>query len=655
MLLSMELEEEMREDSDDEVIILSDNLQEALEVGSKELNTDIAGLDYEIMEKGHPGIFGWGRIPYKIHIRRMVEDNRWKDLDDLHVSLDYGSSSGSYDENAKIAINGDAKIRIYKQGVFLKILNPRGDGKKIPVERVMEKIIRAGVLNYEKSIVEKEVKHPSENYIKIGPWVPKPEADSTLAVEVSPDEMKAFITISSPRPGGKHLTFKDIKAALNASNVVDEIMEEDIEDALENEKYSQTIVAASGIRPQNGSDGFIDYKVRIDKTIEFKEDERTGKVDFLKKDLVENVVQGQILAELMPAEKGVEGHTVTGKIMPAKDGAPTTLKPGKGTLVSEDGKTLQAEINGQVVFIAGKINVEEVYTVGGDVGLETGNLMFIGSINIRGSVDDNMNVKAAGNITVGGNVQKSLIEAEGDIIVKQGILGRDGAHIESTSGSLFAKFIQNATISVDKDVVVEEAIMHSKIDAGRKVIANGRRAQIVGGEVMVGEEIRVKQLGAQASTPTMIVVGTNPKILQQINSLSEIEKDAVTKLQKVEKNIKTLYQQKETQPETFNSEKEEILAKQLSFQDTITERVQDVQNEKLQLSEYLEVLSAGGKVHVEKTLFPGVTIEINGAKFEVKDEYNHVTLMEENGNIKIVPYQEDANEVKDWRKSRRKR
>lgn len=649
----MELQDELMEDADDEVIVLSDNLQEALDVGSRELQTDISTLDYEILEKGSNGIFGWGRLPYKIHIRKMKEDDRWNDLDDLNVSLQSVDGSLIGNDNTVIKIDGDVKVRIYKQGVFLKVTHPRGDGKKITFERIQERIARAGVLNYDRKVIEKEAKKPSENYIKIGPWVPKPEADSTLAVEVAPDEMKAFITISSPRPGGKHLTLKEIKAALSASNVVYGILEEDIENALEDEKYSQTIVAAQGIRSENGKDGYIDYKVRIDKTIEFKEDEKTGKVDFLQKDLVENVVQGQILAELIPAGMGTEGKTVTGKIIPAKDGIPTTLKPGKGTMLSEDGNTLQAEINGQVVYVAGKINVEEVHTVPGDVGLETGNIMFIGSINVRGSVNDNMNVKAAGNITVGGNVQKSLIEAEGDIIVKQGILGRDGANIESTSGSLYAKFIQNATISVDKDVIVEEAVMHSKIDAGRKVVATGRRAQIVGGEVMVGEEIRVKQLGAQASTPTLIVVGTNPKILQQINHLTDIEKDAEVKLQKVEKNIKTLNAQKESQPENFTSDKEEILVKQLSFRDTITERIQDVQNEKLQLSEYLDVMSSGGKVHVDKTLFPGVTIEINGAKFDVKDEYNHVTLMEENGNIKILPYEEDPNEPKDWRKRKR--
>lgn len=639
--------------ADDEVEILADSLQQALEIASRELNASLDALDYQILEKGSKGMFGMGRTPYRVLVKVLEEDHsKYSDIDGMDVSLSEGKHTvvGADGEIIE-SRDGRALVRIYRHGVHVRITPARGAGEPVDLETVLEKIKRAGVLKYDRKKVEKAVNEASDEPVKIAEFVPKPEADSTLVVEVAPDKMKATITVSPPRPGGRHLLPSEVINALKGSGVVYGFKEEEIENVLDNEIYSTPMTAAEGDQPKDGDDAYIDYKVRIDKTVEFKEDE-SGRIDFLSKDLVENVVQGQVLAELVPAQKGRPGRTVTNQILPAEDGKSTEMIPGKGTILSDDGRKIIAERNGQVVYRAGRLNVEEVYTISGDVGLDTGNIMFLGSVVVRGSVTDNMQVKAAGNIEVGGSVQKSQLEAEGDIVVRQGIQGRDGALIESTTGSLYAKFIQNTKVSVEKDLIAQEGILHSYIDAGGKIHLGGKRAQIVGGEIMAGEEIRVKQLGAQASTPTRVVVGTNPKILRQIKQLDKVKENAQEKLDKVEQNIRTLNMQKSNHADTFTEEKEEMLVKMMSFQDKLKERLEEAKGEQEQLQEYLEMLSSEGAIHVEKTLYPGVTVEINGAIFEAKDEYTHVTLVEENGNIKIMPYQDSEENKKDWRKRR---
>ncbi|RME88737.1 MAG: DUF342 domain-containing protein [Candidatus Hydrogenedentota bacterium] len=654
-LLAMDFQDadhETETEVPEELEVLADSLEQALEIGATELQTDISNLDYEILQKGNKGILGVGRIPYKVRIRKMEEDNRWADLEGMDVSLNKAGEQGEVQEEIVQNENGRALVKIYKSGVFLKVIPPKGDGRPVDVESAIDKLHRSGVVKFDRSQVEKAVKEATGELVKVAEYTPRPDADSTLTVEIAPDEMSATVVISAPRPGGRHLTVEEVIAALKASGVEYGFDKEAIEKALDNEQYGVPIIAAKGDKPQDGKDAYIDYKVKIDKKVEFKEDE-SGRVDFLQKDLVENVVQGQVLAELIPAEKGKPGRTIKNRIIPAKDGKPMEMKPGKGTILSQDGRQIIAEKNGQVVFRGGKLMVEEVYTVTGDVGLDTGNIMFLGSVVVRGSVTDNMKVKAAGNIEIGGNVQKAELEAEGDIVIRQGVQGRDGARIETTGGSITAKFIQNAHIIAEKDLYVSEAIMHSKVEVGGKIVLAGKRAQLVGGEVMAGEEVRCKQLGAQASTPTLVVVGTNPKILQQIKQLEKIKAGAEEKLTKIEQNVRTLNHQKMTQKESFPPEKEEMLVKMLSAQEKLNERLKEADNEIAQLREYMAMLAQNGKVHVEKTLYPGVTIEINNARFECKDEYNHVTLIEENGNIKIVPYEEDKTK-QDWRKRRRR-
>ena len=183
--------------------------------------------------------------------------------------------------------------------------------------------------------------------------------------------------------------------------------------------------------------------------------------------------------------------------------------------------------------------------------------------------------------------------------------------------------------------------MHSKIQAAGKVICKGRRGQIMGGEILAGEEVRVKQLGAQASTPTLMVVGMNPKILQQKRDLERLEEESKEKVQKVEQNIRTLKWQKQSARAKFPPEKEEMLERMLETQTKLTQRIKEIKEEKPKIEGYLSQLSNSSAVHVEKTLFPAVTIEINGARFISKEEYNRITLIEEGGNIKMLPYQED--------------
>lgn len=648
-LLALEMEdvESASNEIPSEIEVYADSIKEALIIGSQAIMTPMSQVEYEILSKGSSGIMGFLRTPYRIVVKKSSphDTSKWDDLDDIDVSLNTGVKVNDFGEEVEPDIDGRCFVRVYSTGIFLNIVPPKGKGHPVTQDLVFDTLIRTGIQNYDKSAVERAIKNKQTEPVKIGNYVPRPHADSSMTMDIAPDEMSASVIISSPRPGGRHLMVKDIINALKKANVEYGFQEESLQKALDNDRYGETLIVAKGDIPINGKDGWIDYKVRISKKIEFKEDE-SGKVDFLAKDLIENVVQGQVLAELMPPEKGKPGKTIFNKILPATNGVPIDLKAGKGTILSENGTQLIAEKNGQVVFVGGRINVEENYTVGGDVGLDTGNIMFLGSVTIRGSVSDNMEVKAAGNIEVAGTVQKCHLEAEGDIIVRQGIVGRDGAVIESTTGSVFAKFVQNTFISVEKDVIVAEGILHSKIYAGSKIICNGKRAQIVGGEIMAGEEVRVKQLGAQASTPTVVIVGTNPKILQQITQLDNIQKQAKEKLDKIEQNIRTLTVQKTTQGEEFNESKELMLNKMIAGKEKLHERLVETESEKKQLQEYLQILAARGKVHVEKTLFPGVKIIINEAEFTVNDEYNHVTLIEEHGNIKIMPYEEEGGAKK---------
>ena len=631
----LEVDKANTEEVKDKVEVVGATIASCLNRASEFLNVDLASLDYEILEKGQKSFLN--SVPYRILVSVLPEENPYADLEEFGIALGVGDRMMDETLDQYVTpkhVDGRVLVRIYRSGVFLTVFPPLGDGRKVDLNQALMRIQQTGVNNFDNQRVDECIKEPAGEPIKIAEYEPKPQADSSVKVEIAPDEMKAIIKVQAPKPGGRHLEVQDVINAVKSYGVVLGIKEDEIERALIEDRYMQDIISAEGIPPKHGQDARIDYKVNIHKDVAFEEDS-TGKVDFKKLNLVENVVVGQILAEKIPATRGQPGRTLMNRIIDARDGKDIELKQGKGTILSEDKTRLIAEINGQVVFSNNKIAVEPVYRVVGDVGPKTGNIMFLGSVVIGGNVLDNYEVKAAGNVEIAGVVQKAKIEAEGDIIVKSGILGREGAHVESTGGSLVAKFIQSAKVIAAGDVTVQEGILHSDVEAGGKIWCNGRRAQINGGNIRATKEVRAKMIGSKAYTETNVVVGRNPRILAQCEELAEMLNENEEKRRKLEKEIATLEAREKSDPDSFGDEQKERLEKSRNSMKKLLRKQKDLQEESQKLDEYLNELGEEGKVHAEREVYPGVTVTIKDASQQIADTYKAITMRYDNGYVKF--------------------
>jgi uncharacterized protein (DUF342 family) len=157
-----------------------------------------------------------------------------------------------------------------------------------------------------------------------------------------------------------------------------------------------------------------------------------------------------------------------------------------------------------------------------------------------------------------------------------------------------------------------------------------------------------------AATPTKVIAGVNPRAMQQLKQIAQIEKQLKEKLEQTEINLRTLQQQKAAAPEAFSEAKEEQLVKTIAFRDKLNERLREAMIEAANIAEYMKEAQSAGAVHVEKTVYPGVTIEINGASFVVQDEYNNVSFVEEAGRINIIGYIPPGEDDKYFQKRRRK-
>lgn len=615
--------------------VIAYSIEEGLETASRRLGAGIADLEYEILEKGSNGFLGIGKKPFRLLIKRSVPEIPLE----LQQLTRMTEKQAREEKKAVEDRDGYFKLRATKKGILLIVHPPKGRGKRVSFQEVQNAVYQRQLTDVDPKVLQRIVERPDGRPLKLGEWQANPELDGKFSLEVTDDEMKAFLTLIPPRRNGRIVEYDDIYAELEKKAIVSGIREDVINEAIENDKYNQPILIAEGQPPEDGLDAQIDYKFRVEKEIKLAEDEK-GKVNFKELDLIENVVVGQILAKKLPARKGTAGKTITGRELPAKDGKDVAIIVGKNTKLNDDKTELIAEINGQVVYTKGKVSVEPVFEVKGDVSMETGNIVFLGTVIVRGNVEDGFSVKASGNIEVKGSVGRAQLEAEGDIIIKQGLLGKDSAVIIS-GNDIIAKFIEHAkSVESARDVIVAEGILHSFVDAGKRVICNGKRAIIAGGRIRAGEEINAKTIGSPSFTETQVEVGFDPKTRQQLLDLSEEMRTGKDRIRELAMNINTLDSQRRSAGGRLSMEKEELLIKMMEEREQISSKLKKVEEQISEIRSYFASIEEKGRIAAQKEVFPKVKLIIKDAFLEVKDSFKYVTFIQEAGNIKVLPYQE---------------
>ncbi len=617
------------------VQVAGPTLEEALLQASIELNIPLKQIEYEVLDKGSRGTFGVGKKDC-ILIAYEVKKEEEKILAPEDFEFSFGAEGAGMSKPADA--DGEAIIRLYADGAWLKVTPPIGKGRKINDKIVIENLHNRTVRQYDHALISRVVKRAEATFVKVGEFLYNPANDSILTVDITDFEMKAYVIVSPPGPGGADLGKEQILGFMKNNSIVHGVKEEAIDEFLDHPEHGKPILVAEGTKPENGKDAKIIYNFEIDRS-KIKLKEKNGRVDFKEMNLVQNVVEGQALAKKVPYEEGTTGRTVTGKLLPAKSGKDVKLNVGKNCRLSEDGMTVIAGINGQVILAAEKINVEPIYVVEGDVDLHSGgNVVFLGTVLVKGSVDDGFKVKAAGNIEVMGNVGKCELDAEGDIIVHQGITGKGGGDVHS-GRSVWAKFIENARIEASEYVVASEGIINSQVNANKMIICQGKRATIVGGKLRAVEHIHAKTLGSVAGSETILEVGYDPASKSRLAEMEETTDVIDKEIEEIILNIRTL-QNIQREKKKLPEDKAAYLVALTEKHSELSVRKEELLEEIEKLQQYLSSLRTIGKISASGKVFPGVKISIKEAALEVRNEFKAVTFINELSMVKMTKFEE---------------
>lgn len=352
--------------------------------------------------------------------------------------------------------------------------------------------------------------------------------DGQIIVETAKDKMQASMTLVAPW-GGKPIVLPDILRALKSHDITMGLSRLKIESMLKklpHLKAGESIngVIAVGKAAVNGRHAKIERKVPLARERLLHPQEREdGTVDMRNLGSVVMVSPNDVLMEISPATPGTLGYTVLGDVLQPKVGKELSMTAGEGTHIDPNDHTkLIATVAGQPVEINNGMQVDDVLQIK-EVNVGYGNVDFKGSVMITGDVCEGMVVRSSGDITVMGFVESATLEADGDITVSKGVLGRQLAGDQLSTkiyaqGQISAQFVQYSELKCDKDILVTKQLLHSHSETKSKLIvsdATGRRGDLIGGRAYAEKGIEAVTIGATADTKTEILCAMNLDTLKQ--------------------------------------------------------------------------------------------------------------------------------------------
>jgi hypothetical protein len=165
----------------------------------------------------------------------------------------------------------------------------------------------------------------------------------------------------------------------------------------------------------------------------------------------------------------------------------------------------------------------------------------------------------------------------------------------------------------------------------------GRRGVIMGGRIRAGEEISAKVVGSKIDTPTVLEVGVEPKVREEIKKLSKQIKMEKRKFQRIKLEIKGLLALKEKLGDKFPPEKEELLAAHLMAQNLLMEKLRDASEGISRTYQELST-SPAGRILVSGIIYPGVRVTIRIITMYIQEEYKYVCFSVKGNKIEVIPY-----------------
>lgn len=422
------------------------------------------------------------------------------------------------------------------------------------------------------------------------------------------------------------ITAEELKHFLASQQIVYGLHEDTLSNIVNQVCIDQfPLPIAAGTMPVHGKDGYIMHDFHNGNEKNLHQDSNNFR-DVMQ---IPNVHENdKLAAEVLPT-KGMPGKNISGIRIPPRPGKKMDVRAGKNVYFNEGNRSYYAKTEGQVSIHAQLIEVHERYSVHETLSMKTGNIDFVGSVEIYGDVPTGYTVQARGDIRVFGLVEGATLIAGGSIYISEGFAGIDKGTV-TAGGDVYVSYVNQGTIRSEQSIFVENSILHSTCTARKTITC--QYGNVIGGSLTAGYCIQAHAIGNRLQTKTKIAITAN-------DSMYSEEKKVKEQLGKNQKNIDQL--------QLLGSKlKEQTPIKDPNLRITVLRQknsLQHAMNEQNELQKKLEQLQGShfydGHAHVtvQKTLYANVTISFGKYERTVQKAYAHVTCCFRENDVTIIP------------------
>lgn len=540
------------------------------------------------------------------------------------------SEKGIVRERYGIKMNGYFQLLIENRGTSVELYPPTNGGDTIRVAELRAYLDRVGIPYDPMAINSALYQLKDEKIVLFLHPTRIPEVDEKCEVMISSDKLSAYIRFYPASNMGKELTEAYVKELIRDARVTHGINEEAITNAVAHKVYCTDIEIAKGKLPTAGRDATINYYFDTNNVArpELRED---GSVDFFKLNTLHHCTKGQVLAEIIPEERGENGVDVFGTVALAREVKKAKFNHGRNLQISEDGLKLMSMVDGHASLVDGAVFVSDVYQVE-NVDPSTGNIEYHGNVEVRGNVCENFQIKTDGDVFVNGVVEGAYIEAGGNIVIARGMHGQNKGKLVA-GGNIIAKFISVAEVNA-KGFVEAEQILNANVVAGLEVHAEAGKGLITGGKIVAKKAVNLKNAGSAMGATTIIEVGCDPEAKKQSVSLQKSIAERTKSVAQMKQVLAALSKKLQSGAKLTPDQ----VANLKQIQKNLKEEQDLLQMELGQLQEYEEMLKFDENAHIDVrgTMYQGVAVTVSGVNMAIKSEYTFCRLVKKGADIASV-------------------
>jgi len=323
-------------------------------------------------------------------------------------------------------------------------------------------------------------------------------ADKLYEIEITPDKKAAYLTVFNFAGLNKEAIFYDmVNKNITAGTLI-----KNISRIFDEQISSEKVIIARAREPQNAEPEQLEFL--LDMSIRPKE---IGfRVDFYDMNYIKDVCRGTPVIRLMAARPTQRGFLINGAPVLSSKGYqmfPSTALSNIELLPDKEGWQIGvAAIDGSISVTESEISIINKISVNRNLDLNVGSLISLYSdIEICGDVKDGFKINSPGIVTIGGNLENTLVNAHQLIVDGRILSGRNAISVHSLTA---------ANIIGRKSVYAEKLLVSGEVRGCEiGVLDSASIGTVSESEIFVNNYLEVETAGSSTAIITTIYLGVD--------------------------------------------------------------------------------------------------------------------------------------------------